>query len=109
MALDDVVVGGITIARGSALVLDVERAGRDPSVYPDPESVDLDRQNVPSLAFGGGQHPCMGSRLARAEIAAVIETLLARFALHPASQPAFRSNRDLRQFQTFPLRLERRE
>ncbi len=51
MALDRV-----TIPANSGVILDIERAHRDPAPYPLPEAIDLDRRGPPLLAFSDGAH-----------------------------------------------------
>ena len=53
-------------------------ANRDPAVYADPDRLDLTRDNVRHLAFGGGVHYCLGAQLARIEAEIAIATLLRR-------------------------------
>ena len=51
----------------------------DPAVYPDnPDRLDVTRQNVRPLSFGGGIHFCLGAQLARIEAEIAIATLLRR-------------------------------
>ncbi|HTA38321.1 MAG TPA: cytochrome P450, partial [Candidatus Acidoferrales bacterium] len=61
-----------------------------------------------SVAFGTGAHACMGPGLARLEIVALLEAVLARFALRPGGEPTLNANRSLRIFQTLPITLEAR-
>lgn len=54
-------------------------ANRDPSVFEDPDRFDLDRANSRRhLGFATGSHACLGSHLAKAEVGAGLQTLLAR-------------------------------
>jgi len=54
-------------------------ANHDPAVYPDrPDELDIARQNVRPVSFGGGIHLCLGAQLARAEAEIAISTLLKR-------------------------------
>jgi cytochrome P450 len=60
-------------------------ANRDPAMFSHPDQLDFDRgPNVPSLAFGGGIHYCLGARLALLEMEVALRDLLARF---PQMQP----------------------
>jgi cytochrome P450 len=59
-------------------------------VFDRPESFDITRQPNPHVAFGIGNHFCLGANLARMEIRVVLEELLARFpdlTLAPDSEP----------------------
>jgi hypothetical protein len=109
LARRPVVVGGVAIPSGAALIPDIERAGRDPAEFANPDMLDLARRRPSALAFGGGSHPCMGPRLAKAEIAGAVESLLARFVVRPAGQPTLRPRRDFVQFERLNVRLDPRE
>jgi hypothetical protein len=51
---------------------------RDPAVYPEPDRLDITRENIRPLSFGGGIHFCLGAQLARIEGEIAIATLLRR-------------------------------
>lgn len=74
----DAVIGGEHIAAGEPLMLLVGAANRDPAQFPDPDRLDVGRQDVKMLSFGGGIHFCLGAMLARTEGQIAIGTLLAR-------------------------------
>jgi cytochrome P450 len=99
-------VADVAIPRGAPIILDIERAGRDPAAYENPEMIDLNRRGPATLAFGGGLHPCMGPKIARTEICCAIQALLGRFSLSQAKEPELEPNRDMRQFATLPIHLE---
>jgi cytochrome P450 len=53
---------------------------RDEEIFSDPEVFDVSRdQTFPHLAFGFGQHNCIGSALARMEIRVLFEEAISRF------------------------------
>lgn len=54
-----------TLPAGRRVVLDLVTAGRDPAVFPDPETVKLDRPLESYVHFGGGPHLCAGVELSR--------------------------------------------
>jgi cytochrome P450 len=78
-AHEDVEVGGVTIARGDAVVLSTVAANRDPSVFAEPTAFDPSRSPNPHLSFGHGAHFCIGASLARTELTAVFSALFRRF------------------------------
>jgi pentalenolactone synthase len=78
-AHDDVEVGGVTIARGDAVIISSNAANRDGSVFADPADFDVDRSPNVHLAFGHGAHVCIGANLARTELRTVFPALLRRF------------------------------
>jgi len=67
IALEDLDYGGKTIEKGSNVLAILPAANRDPSHFPDPDKLDLDRRDARALAFGLGIHYCIGAPLARLE------------------------------------------
>ncbi|MEU0532674.1 cytochrome P450 [Amycolatopsis tolypomycina] len=78
-AHDDVELGGVTIARGDAVVLSIAAANRDGSVFPEPEKFDPDRKPNSHVAFAYGGWFCIGASLARTELRVVFGSLFRRF------------------------------
>ncbi len=72
-ATEDFELHGRKIRKGEMLLLCVGGASHDPSVYEDPDRFDLDRDPKDLLTFGIGPHFCMGSNLARGEMACMID------------------------------------
>lgn len=69
----------VTFQPGDSLYLSYASANRDDEVFPDPMRLDVLRENAAShLAFGFGQHFCLGAHLARMEIRALFRELLGR-------------------------------
>lgn len=83
-AFEEVTVEDVTVPRGSIVFMLIGAANRDPAVYTDPDRLDLAREAAPSLAFGGGIHYCLDTRLATLELESAIAGVLTRF---PALQP----------------------
>jgi cytochrome P450 len=77
-ALEDANVGGEDIKKGETIFCLLGAANRDPAVYADPDRLDLTREGVRPLSFGGGVHYCLGAQLARIEAEIAIATLLRR-------------------------------
>lgn len=71
-------VGGTLFKAGQTTMLCFPAANRDPAVFPDPDSVKIDRQDNRHAAFGLGIHRCVGSNLARMEMRVALEEWLAR-------------------------------
>ncbi|MEU8149668.1 cytochrome P450 [Nonomuraea sp. NPDC048901] len=78
-ALEDVELGGQTIKAGTAVILSMNTANRDPERFADPHTLDLRRQDGGHLGFGHGIHQCLGQQLARVEMRAAFPALLNRF------------------------------
>lgn len=73
-------VGGVTLAAGSRVALLYASANRDERHYPDPARFDITRRPSDHLAFGRGEHVCVGMHLARLEMGALLERLADRVA-----------------------------
>lgn len=72
--------GGEALERGQTVFLGVMAANRDPSVFPDPDRLELSRANARShIGFGYGIHFCLGAALARLEVEIALEALVRRF------------------------------
>ena len=79
-ATRDAMLAGAAIAAGDKVTLWWSSANRDEAVFPEPFRFDVRRQPNRHLAFGHGNHFCLGAVLARIEIRLVLEALLARVA-----------------------------
>jgi len=103
----DVVIGGERIAAGEPMMLLIGAANRDPAQFPDPDRLDIGRQDVKMLSFGGGIHFCLGAMLARTEAQVAIGTLLARVAhIELATEDlAWRPHITLRGLSSLPVRV----
>jgi cytochrome P450 len=87
----DTELGGVAIPPGSRLVLLFASADRDPAHFPEPDRLDVCRENsVDHLSFGKGVHFCLGAPLARLEMRIALE-LLAEHApgMHLVPDQAF--------------------
>jgi cytochrome P450 len=69
---------GITLQPGQRIITLLASAARDEREYPDPESFIWDRRIERLLAFGRGQHFCLGVHLARLEITIMVTEWLKR-------------------------------
>jgi len=78
VALEDIEIAGETIRAGEGIILANDIANRDPSVFADPDRLDLTRDARRHVAFGFGVHQCLGQPLARMELQVVYSTLYAR-------------------------------
>jgi cytochrome P450 len=78
VAIEDLDIAGRRIRAGEGLLLLVSAANRDPSVFPDPDLLDLLRRPRNQIAFGYGMHLCLGQHLARAELEVTFDAVLER-------------------------------
>nr|QDP21522.1 cytochrome P450 [Bradyrhizobium cosmicum] len=107
VALEDIDdLGGKKIPKGETVLCLLGSANRDPAVYPDhPDRLDVLRQNVRPLSFGGGIHFCLGAQLARIEAEIAIATLLRRLPdlrIDDVENPKWRSTFVLRGLTELP-------
>jgi cytochrome P450 len=77
-AARDVEVAGQKIREGDSLVLFYGSGNRDESVFEHPFRFDIDRKPNRHIAFGHGEHFCMGAHLARRSQRAIVEELARR-------------------------------
>jgi cytochrome P450 len=73
VAARDTRVAGIEIAEGDLVNLDIAAANRDPEVFGDPATFDLQRSGPPALTFGARPRPCPGRDHALALAAGVLD------------------------------------
>lgn len=80
-------VGDSHIRPGERLTLIWASANRDEAVFGDPDEFRLDRDPSLNLLYGAGIHACPGAPLARLELEAMIQALLAGTrALEPSEE-----------------------
>jgi cytochrome P450 len=77
-AKEDMEIGGQTVRAGDGLILNIPGSNRDPARFPEPDTLDLDRDTTGHLAFGHGPHLCIGQTLARVELEVAYRLLLRR-------------------------------
>ncbi|UDY35424.1 cytochrome P450 [Dermatobacter hominis] len=75
-ATRDVRVGDQLIRAGDRVTLWWSSANRDEAEFAEPDRFDVRRTPNRHVAFGHGSHFCLGARLARLEIASIVEALL---------------------------------
>jgi cytochrome P450 len=107
-ALEDVMLGDIMVQKGGAIICVVGSANRDPDVYRQPDRLDIARENIRPLSFGGGIHHCLGAQLARLEAEIAISGLIHRFPnlkLDDPERPVWRPSISLRGLASLPASL----
>lgn len=87
---EDVQIGDTTIPAGSATLILLGAANRDPFVCDDPDRFDITRGDTQLLSFGSGIHYCLGAALARLEGQVVLERLLSRYRSWSVSNEVWR-------------------
>jgi cytochrome P450 len=77
-ATEDCEIRGTSIKAGEQLALYFASANRDEDVFDDPFRFRVDRHPNPHVAFGFGEHFCMGAQVARVELETIYRHLLTR-------------------------------
>jgi cholest-4-en-3-one 26-monooxygenase len=77
-AMQDTEIRGKKIAKGQKVVLWYPSANRDEDVFSDPDRFDVTRADNQHLAFGIGEHYCLGANLARLELTVIFQEMLTR-------------------------------
>lgn len=78
LAPEDVELGGKHIQKRQAVIAVMGAANRDPERFPDPDRLDICRQDNRHVAFAWASHFCFGAPLARIEGQIAFETVLRR-------------------------------
>ena len=74
----DTELRGVPIKKGQKVVMWYPSANRDEEVFPDADRFDVARGPNEHLAFGIGEHFCLGANLARLELEIIFDELLRR-------------------------------
>lgn len=89
-AATDYELGGQTIRAGDKVAMFYASGNWDPQVFEEPDRLDLSRDPNPHLGFGGGgQHYCLGTHVARAQLRALFGELLRELPQIEAGEPEF--------------------
>ena len=105
-ATQDVDLDGTAMPKGTAVIVAIGGANRDPGVFDQPDRLIIDRPNASRhLSFSLGIHHCLGAALARLEGRIAVEELTRRYPrLEAAGPPVRRPLLVLRGFETVPVR-----
>jgi len=98
LAREDIELGGKLIRKRQAVMAVMAAANRDPEHFPDPDRLDITRENNRHVAFGHGAHYCFGAPLARIEGQIAFEEMVRffpRWSLEPGPL-GWRTNSGLR-------------
>jgi cytochrome P450 len=105
LAPADTELGGHLVKRRQAVIAVMAAGNRDPERFPDPDRLDLERQDNRHLAFGWAAHFCFGAPLARIEGQVAFATMLRRLRnLSLVPEPlVWRQNLGLRGLTALPV------
>ncbi|WP_330333758.1 cytochrome P450 [Streptomyces sp. NBC_00536] len=105
VATRDVVLSGVEIKEGEALIPLTSSANHDEDVHDAPDLLDLTRAAPAHLAFGYGAHFCVGAQLARVQLQEALAALVGRFpGLRAAGPPDWKRGQITRAPRTVPVR-----
>lgn len=105
LAPEDAVLGGKTIRKRQAVYAIMGAANRDPERFPDPDRLNICREDNRHVAFAWSSHFCFGAPLARIEGQTAFATILRRMPnLNPKPGPiTWRENLGLRGLTALPV------
>ncbi|GAA1289426.1 cytochrome P450 [Pseudonocardia aurantiaca] len=93
---EEVQLHGVTIPKGGLCHMVIGSANRDPRRFPDPDRLDLDRENkADHLGFGAGPHFCPGAALSELLSNLTFRAyyrILDRLSVDPAEPPVLRTS-----------------
>ncbi|QSE96216.1 cytochrome P450 [Fulvivirga lutea] len=104
IASSDVELNGTTISKGSTVTLCLAAANRDPDQFKNPTVLDLTRKPR-HLAFGTGNHFCLGDWLARKQAGIALSMLIKNFpTLHLSNNKfTWRKQLAIRRLELLPV------
>ena len=104
-------VSGVAFEPGDVTLLSFASGNRDEEVFADPFRLDVRRPNASShLAFGFGQHFCLGYHLARMEVRTFFRELLTRLdSIELVGEPTFVQSTLVSGPKTLPVRYRMRQ
>jgi cytochrome P450 len=79
VALEDTKIRHQEIKKDERVVMWYPSVNRDEDVFPDPDRFDITRTPNDHLAFGIGEHFCLGAGFARLELKVIFEELFSRY------------------------------
>jgi cytochrome P450 len=99
-------LSGKTLPEGTLITIGIGAANHDPGQFADPERFDVARKPNRHVAFGQGDHVCVGMNVARMEGRIALGRLLERFAtIELAGEPERDRRIRFRGFRKLPVRV----
>ncbi|MCR5980565.1 cytochrome P450 [Gordonia jinghuaiqii] len=110
-ATTDTSIGGVDMPAGTMVFLLYASANRDEEAFSDPDTLDLDNPSTQHLAFGRGEHVCLGANIARREAFIAVKTLITRLTdlelAVPDDDVEYQPSFILRGLATLPIRFRK--
>jgi cytochrome P450 len=104
VVIEDLNLGDYRVRAGDEILLVLGAANRDPSIFDEPNRLDVTRDARRHVAFGGGIHHCLGAALACLQGQVALSALLTRFSrLELAGRPIRRPTFTLRGLESLPV------
>lgn len=75
---EETVLRGVSMPAGTKVAMFYSSANRDEEVFEQPNAFDITRDPNPHLAFGVGEHFCLGASLARMQLRCIFRELVTR-------------------------------
>jgi cholest-4-en-3-one 26-monooxygenase len=108
-ATQDTEIRGVQIREGDKVTIWYPSANRDVEIFRYPSTFDIERKPNPHVAFGIGEHSCLGSSLARLELNVIFQELLSRFPdMQLAGEPKRLRSNFVNAIKHMPVRLRPR-
>ena len=99
-------IGGRAFPAGTLITIGIGAANRDAAEFPDPDRFDVSRKPNRHVAFGHGDHVCVGMNVARMEGRIAMGALLRRFSsIELDGQPERDRRVRFRGFRKLPVRV----
>ncbi|MEO0960860.1 MAG: cytochrome P450 [Pseudomonadota bacterium] len=77
--MDERQMDGCPMSANQGMLASLHGANRDPDAFENPDTFDIARKGPPHVAFGGGQHLCLGAPLARLETRHLFKALFEKY------------------------------
>jgi len=108
-ARENVAIGGTAVEKGSGIFLMLGSANRDGAKFPNPDGLDITREENDHVGFGDGIHYCLGAPLARLEGGIAFDMMLDRFPhlrLDGGPQLDYKTSFFVRSLKSLPMVIE---
>jgi len=103
----DVEISGVTIPKGSRVMMLFASANRDERHFKNPDQFDVTRNVNDHVGFGSGVHMCVGMHLAQLEMESILNAMVSRVGKISVSKPTKKLNNTICAYQTLPCRFQR--